>query len=57
MTRVYQRRWQRHVGVLDERVLLPYGGWLEPHESALIAKRKPDARVVEKRCKQRRNST
>jgi len=29
------------LGVLDERTLLVHGGWLEPHEVALIAKRKP----------------
>lgn len=29
------------LGVLDERMLLVHSGWLEPHEVALIAKRKP----------------
>jgi 5-methylthioadenosine/S-adenosylhomocysteine deaminase len=29
------------LGVLDERMLLLHGGWLEPHEIALIARRKP----------------
>jgi 5-methylthioadenosine/S-adenosylhomocysteine deaminase len=29
------------LGVLDERMLLLHGGWFEPHEIALIAKRKP----------------
>ena len=30
------------LGVLDERMLLVHSGWLEPHEVALIAKRKPN---------------
>jgi 5-methylthioadenosine/S-adenosylhomocysteine deaminase len=29
------------LGVLDERMLLVHSGWLEPHEVALLAKRKP----------------
>jgi 5-methylthioadenosine/S-adenosylhomocysteine deaminase len=29
------------LGVLDERMLLLHGGWFEPHEIALLAKRKP----------------
>jgi 5-methylthioadenosine/S-adenosylhomocysteine deaminase len=29
------------LGVLDENMLLLHGGWLEPHEIALVAKRKP----------------
>lgn len=29
------------LGVLDERMLLVHSGWLEPHEVALIAKRRP----------------
>ncbi len=29
------------LGVLDERMLIVHGGWLEPQEVALIAKRKP----------------
>lgn len=29
------------LGVLDERMLLVHSGWLEPHEVALVAKRKP----------------
>ena len=29
------------LGVLDERMLVVHSGWLEPHEVALLAKRKP----------------
>ena len=29
------------LGVLDERMLVVHSGWLEPHEVALMAKRKP----------------
>lgn len=29
------------LGVLDERMLLVHSGWLEPHEVAILAKRKP----------------
>jgi 5-methylthioadenosine/S-adenosylhomocysteine deaminase len=29
------------LGVLDERMLLVHSGWLEPHEVALLAKRRP----------------
>lgn len=29
------------LGVLDERMLILHGGWLEPHEIALLVKRKP----------------
>ena len=29
------------LGVLDEKMLLVHSGWLEPHEVALLAKRKP----------------
>jgi 5-methylthioadenosine/S-adenosylhomocysteine deaminase len=29
------------LGVLDERMLLVHSGWLEPHEVALLAERKP----------------
>lgn len=29
------------LGVLDQRMLLLHGGWFEPHEIALLAKRKP----------------
>ncbi|HUZ73908.1 MAG TPA: amidohydrolase [Stellaceae bacterium] len=29
------------LGVLDERMLIVHGGWLEPQEVALLAKRKP----------------
>jgi 5-methylthioadenosine/S-adenosylhomocysteine deaminase len=29
------------LGVLDERMLLLHSGWFEPHEIALVAKRKP----------------
>ena len=29
------------LGVLDEKMLVLHGGWLEPHEVALLAKRKP----------------
>ena len=29
------------LGVLDERMLLLHGGWLEPHEVAILARRKP----------------
>ncbi len=29
------------LGVLDERMLIVHSGWLEPHEVALLAKRKP----------------
>lgn len=29
------------LGVLDERMLILHGGWLEPHEIALLARRKP----------------
>jgi 5-methylthioadenosine/S-adenosylhomocysteine deaminase len=29
------------LGVLDERTLLVHSGWLEPHELALLARRKP----------------
>ena len=29
------------LGVLDERMLLLHGGWLEPHEIAILARRKP----------------
>ena len=29
------------LGVLDENMLLVHSGWLEPHEVALLAKRKP----------------
>ncbi len=29
------------LGVLDERMLLVHSGWLEPHEVALLVKRKP----------------
>lgn len=29
------------LGVLDERMLLVHGGWLEPHEVAILARRKP----------------
>lgn len=29
------------LGVLDDRMLLVHSGWLEPHEVALLAKRKP----------------
>ncbi len=29
------------LGVLDERMLLVHSGWLEPHEIAIIAERKP----------------
>ncbi len=29
------------LGVLDENMLLLHGGWFEPHEIALLAKRKP----------------
>lgn len=29
------------LGVLDERCLLVHAGWLEPHEVAILAKRKP----------------
>jgi 5-methylthioadenosine/S-adenosylhomocysteine deaminase len=30
------------LGVLDERMLLLHSGWFEPHEIALLAKRKPN---------------
>lgn len=30
-----------HLGVLDERMLIVHAGWLEPHEVALLARRKP----------------
>lgn len=29
------------LGVLDEKMLILHGGWLEPHEIALLARRKP----------------
>jgi 5-methylthioadenosine/S-adenosylhomocysteine deaminase len=29
------------LGVLDERMLIVHAGWLEPHEVAILAKRKP----------------
>jgi cytosine/adenosine deaminase-related metal-dependent hydrolase len=30
------------LGVLDERTVLVHGGWLEPHELAILARRKPN---------------
>ncbi len=34
------------LGVLDERMLLLHSGWLEPHEIAILARRKPTAGVL-----------
>jgi 5-methylthioadenosine/S-adenosylhomocysteine deaminase len=30
-----------HLGVIDERMLIVHSGWLEPHEVAILARRKP----------------
>ena len=30
-----------HLGVIDERMLIVHSGWLEPHEVAILAHRKP----------------
>ncbi len=30
-----------HLGVIDERMLIVHSGWLEPHEVAILSRRKP----------------